>query len=209
MAVTAAMPDLTGRFVHNGRYQLVQKLGSGAYGVVYRALDYAFKRSSSSSKTSRWQAMKVIRKDTLSSSAAARVRREVLAHQRMSDHPNVVSMHDAFEDKDYVYIVLDFCPGGDLFGKVVDEQLYFRNDELAKSVFLQILDAVETGHHRHIYHRDLKPENILSNEDGTKIYLTDFGLATGNQVSETFSCGSSSYMSPGEHLRHRYIPDQS
>ena len=145
-------------------------------------------------------AIKVLRKEGLSPSAAKRVRREVSAHRKMSDHPNVVSMLDAFEDREYVYIVLDYCPGGDLFGKIVDEARYFRNDELAKSVFLQVLDAVEACHLKGIYHRDLKPENILVSEDGAKVYLSDFGLATGNQVSETFGCGSSYYMSPGELL---------
>lgn len=191
------MPDLSGRIINNGRYQLIRPLGSGAYGVVYRALDLAF-ATPSSSKTSPRLAIKVLRKEGLSSSAARRVRREVSAHRKMSRHPNVVSMHGAFEDADCVYIVLDYCPGGDLFGKIVDEKMYFGKDELVKSVFFQILDAVETCHRKLIFHRDLKPENILASQDGTKIYLTDFGLATGNQVSETFGCGSSYYMSPGK-----------
>ena len=208
---SSAMPDLTGRVINNGQYQLIGKLGSGAYGVVYRAADIVTPHSSSSSRTSRRRyAIKVLRKEGLSSSATQRVRREVAAHRKVSDHPNVVTMLDAFEDRDYVYIVLNYCPGGDLFGKIVDEQLYFRKDELAKSVFLQILDAVETSHRKFIYHRDLKPENILTNEDGSKVYLTDFGLATSNQVSETFGCGSAPYMSPGQYycnLQHMIEPD--
>ncbi|KIP05659.1 hypothetical protein PHLGIDRAFT_42614, partial [Phlebiopsis gigantea 11061_1 CR5-6] len=188
--------DLSARIVNDGRYQLIQPLGSGTYGVVYKALDLAFSLSSISSKTSPWLAIKVLCKEDMSSSAARRVRREVAFHHTMSRHPNVVSMHDAFEDADYVYIVLDYCPGGDLFGKVVDEKLYFGRDALTKSVFIQILDAVEGCHQKRIYHRDLKPENILVNSDGTKIYLSDFGLSTKTQVSEEFGCGSSYYMSP-------------
>jgi serine/threonine protein kinase len=199
MPTSFSIPDLTGRIINDGQYQLIRKLGSGAYGVVYKAINLAFIFPPSSSKTSPRYAIKVLRKEGLSSSAAMRVRREVAAHRRMSDHPNVVSMHDAFEDRDYVYIVLDYCPGGDLFGKIADEKLYFRKDELVKSVFLQILDAVETCHRKLIYHRDLKPENILTTKDGSKVYLTDFGLTTGSQVSETFGCGSSYYMSPGQY----------
>jgi serine/threonine protein kinase len=207
MAARSTMPDLTGRVINNGQYQLVRMLGSGTYGVVYGAHDIATVTSPYpfSPKTSpRRYAIKVLRKESLSSSAAMRVRREVAAHRRMSDHPNVVSMHDAFEDRDYVYIVLDYCPGGDLFGKIADEKLYFRKDELVKSVFLQILDAVEACHKHGIYHRDLKPENILTTKDGSKIYLTDFGLATGSKVSQTFGCGSSYYMSPGKHVVLRF-----
>ena len=116
----------------------------------------------------------------------------------MSDHPNVVRMHEAFEDKDYVYMVLDYCPGGDLFGKICEEKIYYRNDDLVKKVFLQLLEAVHACHRKRIFHRDLKPENILVNEDGSEVYISDFGLATTNQVSETFGCGSSYYMSPGK-----------
>ncbi|GJE86684.1 serine/threonine protein kinase-like protein [Phanerochaete sordida] len=192
------MPDFTGRVIQNGRYQLKKLLGSGTYGVVYGAIDLTTRYSpvSHSPRTPRRYAIKVLRKDTLSSSAAQRVRREVAAHRRMTDHPNVVTLHDSFEDKEFVYIVLNFCPGGDLFGKIVDEKRFFRNDAATKSVFLQILDAVEACHAREIYHRDLKPENILSSEDGTEVYLSDFGLASGSKVGTTFGCGSSFYMSP-------------
>ena len=200
MSARRTMPNFSGRIVNNGRYQLVKLLGSGTYGVVYGAIDLTSRHSpiSYSPRTPRKYAIKVLRKDTLKSNAAQRVRREVAAHRRMSDHPNIVSMHESFEDKEFVYVILDYCPGGDLFGKIVDEKLYFRNDALAKSVFLQILDAVEACHQRDIYHRDLKPENILTSKDGSKIYLSDFGLASGSKVGVTFGCGSAYYMSPGE-----------
>ncbi|EKM56910.1 uncharacterized protein PHACADRAFT_183478 [Phanerochaete carnosa HHB-10118-sp] len=198
MSARRTMPNFAGRIINNGRYQLRKLLGSGTYGVVYGAIDLTTCNSpiSNSPRKPRRYAIKVLRKDALSSSAAQRLRREVAAHRRMSDHPNVVPLHDSFEDKEFVYIVLDYCPGGDLFGKIVDEKLYFKNDALVKSVFLQLLDAVEACHMSGIYHRDLKPENILANEDGTQIYLADFGLASGSKVSTTFGCGSSYYMSP-------------
>ena len=199
MAARSIIPDLSGRVVKDGQYQLVKLLGSGAYGVVYGALDLSPQDSShsASSNASSRVAIKVLRKADLSSSAAQRVRREVATHRVMSSHPNIVRMHEAFEDRDFVYIVLDYCPGGDLFGKIVDEKKFFRNDELTKSVFLQLLDAVEACHLNGFYHRDLKPENILTSKDGLEIFLADFGLSTGTKLSHTYGCGSSYYMSPG------------
>ncbi len=193
------MPDFTGRLVNDGQYQLTKMLGSGAFGVVYQATQLA--TASSSSKSFKQFAIKVLKKASMSSRDALHVRREVTLHRIMSDHPNVVTMHHAFEDDDYVYVVLDYCRGGDLFGKICEEKVYFRNDELVKKVFLQILEAVHACHRKRIFHRDLKPENVLCNKDGSKIYLSDFGLSTNSQVSETFGCGSSFYMSPGKSYR--------
>ncbi|KAJ3532504.1 hypothetical protein NM688_g7410 [Phlebia brevispora] len=187
------MPDFTGRIVNNGQYQLTQLLGSGAYGVVYRAVDMS---SPSTSSSTSQLAIKVLRKASMSKRTKMHVRREIALHRLMSGHPNVVGMHHAFEDGDYVYITLDYCPGGDLFGKICEEKIYYRNDDLVKKVFLQLLEAVHACHRKRIFHRDLKPENILVNEDGSEVYISDFGLATTNQVSETFGCGSSYYMSP-------------
>ena len=74
---------------------------------------------------------------------------------------------------------------------------YFHNDALITNVFLQILDAVEYCHEQGVYHRDLKPENVLCNEDGSRVVLADFGLATRQLVSDDLGVGSGYYMSPG------------
>ena len=201
MVARSTMSDLSGRIILDGRFELVRMMGAGSYGVVYAAIDLAALASTEPSSTTSLKryAIKVLRKDTLSSSASARVRREIALHRKMSDHPNIVCIHSVGEDDDYVYIVLDYCPGGDMFGKIKTQKLYFRRDELLKSVFLQILDAVEACHKKGIYHRDLKPENILTNHDGSKIWLADFGLSTDSEISEVWGCGSSYYMSPGKH----------
>lgn len=96
-----------------------------------------------------------------------------------------------------MYIVLDYCPGGDLFSRISDDKMFFGNDDLTKSVFLKILDAVAYCHQKRVFHRDLKPENILCSKDASQVFVTDFGLCTSGRVSTTWGCGSGPYMSPG------------
>lgn len=201
MSRTAQIPNFIGHVVDNGRYELVKVLGTGAYGVVYRALDLT---NASSAGNPVECAIKILDKRNLSSTASKRVRREVALHQVVSEHPNVVTMHHAFEDTMFVYIVMDYCPGGDLFSRISDDQMFFGNDELSKSVFLKILDGVAHCHQKRVFHRDLKPENILCSEDGSQVFVSDFGLCTAGLVSQTFGCGSGPYMSPGEYLVYIY-----
>jgi len=123
--------------------------------------------------------------------------REIELHYRASCHPNVVSMAKIMNSSDCTFVVLEFCPEGDLFSNITERGRYFGNDALAKSVFLQILDAVEFCHSIGIYHRDLKPENILVKDQGMTVKLADFGLATTEHITTDFGCGSTFYMSPG------------
>jgi serine/threonine protein kinase len=67
---------------------------------------------------------------------------------------------------------------------------------MVKSIFLQILDAVNFCHMIGIYHRDLKPENILVTNGGNTVKLADFGLATTERITSDYGCGSTFYMSP-------------
>lgn len=193
--MSTTITDLSGHLVDNGRYQLLQQLGSGSYGVVYQALDLAAPVESSASPL---RAIKITSKEGLDKKHAIHLTREFTIHHTMGNHPNIVTLIHGFEDREYAYYVLDYCPGGDLFGKACREALYWRNDALLKKVFLQIVDAIETCHRRGISHRDLKPENILANEDGSVAYVTDFGLSSNQPTASGHGCGSSPYMSPGE-----------
>lgn len=122
---------------------------------------------------------------------------EMRLHYEVSAHPNVVSLLRIVDHQDCTYVVMEYCPEGDLFLNITEHGRYVGNDKVAKDVFLQILDAVAHCHRHGVYHRDLKPENILVSEGGNQVKLADFGLATTDSYSSDFGCGSTMYMSPG------------
>ncbi|KAM3497630.1 hypothetical protein MY10362_009026 [Beauveria mimosiformis] len=175
-----------------GKLQLTDILGTGAYGVVYSAIDI---------KTGIRYAVKCLSKynvdgTPLESRQVAYQQREINLHYKASAHANVVSIHKIMNDVDCIYVVLEYCPEGDLFLNITERGHYVGNDLLAKQAFVQILDAVEHCHKLGIYHRDLKPENILVTDQGETVKLADFGLATADDRSEDYGCGSTFYMSP-------------
>ncbi|EIW55646.1 Pkinase-domain-containing protein [Trametes versicolor FP-101664 SS1] len=193
------IPEFLGKTIDDGRLLLTEVLGEGAYGVVFHGVTIAKPGDPSSSSgdfVSKEFAVKIMEKADPKSRRWRYQQREVAAHLVVEDHPNIVSIHGAYECDYFIYIVLDFCAGGDLFNPMMERFIYARNDELLKRVFVQVLDAVEYCHGQGIYHRDLKPDNILTNAEGTDIKLADFGLSTTAKVSDTFGCGSANYMSP-------------
>lgn len=95
-----------------------------------------------------------------------------------------------------MYLVLDYCPGGDLFA-AIKLRTYEGDVPLIKKVFIELLDGVQACHSAGVYHRDLKPENILCVEPGLGIRIADFGLSTTKLISQEFNVGSWEYLSPG------------
>lgn len=189
--VPVSPEERLGRFL-TGSLQLNGILGTGAYGVVYSALDIS---------TNIRYAVKCLSKfnadgTPLDRRQVAFQTREIRLHYRASAHPNVVSMLKIIDNPDCIYVILEYCPEGDLFYNITERGHYVGKDDLAKRVFLQILDAVEHCHRLGIYHRDLKPENILVTDQGETVKLADFGLATSSDQSEDYGCGSTFYMSP-------------
>jgi serine/threonine protein kinase len=185
-----------GARIDGGRLEFVNVLGLGAYGVVYLARD----RRHASSRLSPDDpyaghgplfAVKCLNTAGLDARQRLFQHREINLHARTSVHPNVVSLVHVVAEPDCLYVILDFCPDGDLFGMITERHRYLADDALVSHVFLQLLDAVKFCHDAGVYHRDLKPENILCCKDGTEVLLADFGLATEEQVSSDFGCGVS------------------
>ncbi|KAF1826498.1 Pkinase-domain-containing protein [Dissoconium aciculare CBS 342.82] len=168
------------------RIQLTDVLGVGAYGTVYRAHDLL---------TNVEYAVKALPKVGLDDRQRRFQDREIQLHYECQ-HPNIVALHQTLETSDCTYVVLEFCPEGDLFAKITEESQYVGDDVQARNVFLQILSAVQHCHSRGIYHRDLKPENVLVKDNGRTVKLADFGLATQDHITSDFGCGSTFYMSP-------------
>lgn len=174
-------------FLLAGTLELTGILGVGAYGVVYTAIDI---------HTNMPYAVKALNKIGLDQRQRRFQRREIQLHHEASRHPNVVSLVKIMDSVDCTYVILEYCPEGDLFSSITEKGQFVGNDYLVKQAFLQILDTVEFCHSIGIYHRDLKPENILVADGGRTVKLADFGLATTAEVTSDFGCGSTFYMSP-------------
>jgi serine/threonine protein kinase len=191
---TLPRPPAVGTLIDNGTLELVSVLGYGGYGVVYRAIDL---RSAVHDAPS-YAVKCLLHTPTRNTVRQRRLHvQEITLHKRASAHPNVVTLHRVIEEDDCTFIVMDYCPDGDLFGQILHKRRYLGQDDLIKHAFLQLLDAVDYCHSLGIYHRDLKPENVLCFNAGLRLAITDFGLATTEKVSEEFRTGSVYHMSPG------------
>jgi serine/threonine protein kinase len=176
--------------------ELVSILGVGTFDVVYQAVDVLNNIP---------YAVKALPKAGLDARQRWIQRREMALHHQASQHPNVVSLLCILDSPGCAFVVMEFCPEGDLFSSITEQGCFIGDDGLAKHVFLQILDAVRFCHSLGIYHRDLKPENVLVKDNGHTVKLTDFGLATTDRISCDYGCGSTFYMSPGTLLLKSFV----
>jgi len=110
---------------------------------------------------------------------------------RQIKHPNVVQYKDLYEGDTYVYLVLEYAEGGELFHKIRTGV----SESEARTLFTQLLKAVNYLHDQSIVHRDLKPENILLDGQGN-IKISDFGLARFDATHMQSLCGTPHYVAP-------------
>jgi len=150
-------------------YKIYPKIiGTGAFGTVRSCINRHTKQQ--------FAVKSIMLKDNAKN--AKLLKSEISLLQRVK-HPNIVQVVDVVEDGDYMHIVMEQCNGGDLFDKLVEEEVKLE-EERACEIILSLLDAVAYLHDKHIVHRDLKAEHIMLSEKGinSNIKIIDFGLAT-------------------------------
>ncbi|KAK0218174.1 kinase-like domain-containing protein [Armillaria fumosa] len=179
------IPNMTDIVLRN-YIKLGNFLGAGAFGTVYHAVDI---KTPPSNRV--MYAVKCLR----ASYDTTDIPLEFILQSKVSRHSNIVRLHFTFQEGSYLFAVMDFCSGNDLY-TMIGRGAFWDNDKRIQSTFLQILDAVSHCHDLGVYHRDLKPENILCSEDCSTVFLADFGLSTEDELSDAFMCGTPEYMSP-------------
>ena len=162
-------------------------LGRGSFGEVYLVQKI---------NTGSLYAMKVLSKDRIMGQNLlkyAMAERNVLS---LSNHPFIVKLNFAFQTSSKLFLILDYCPGGDLSKHLYHEKRF--NEQRAKFYLCEVLLALEDLHKRDIIFRDLKPDNVVLDENG-HCKLTDFGLSKegvfDSQCAKSF-CGSIAYLAP-------------
>ncbi|EKM59907.1 uncharacterized protein PHACADRAFT_63255, partial [Phanerochaete carnosa HHB-10118-sp] len=173
------------------KLRFIRRIGKGAYGQVYLARDLFTPESAP-----KFYAVKCTLKYEPGSELSTLQKQEIAFHCAMSCHRNVTTLHYVVDEEYYNYMVMEYHDGGDLFAAIVDRKAFYRNDGAVKLAFVQLIDAVEACHDLGISHRDLKPENVLCSREDSRIFLSDFGLATHLKLTNDYGCGSSLYMSP-------------
>jgi serine/threonine protein kinase len=168
-------------------FEILQVLGKGSFGEVFLVR-----------KRDQMQlyAMKVLRKDKIMGHNLikyAKTERDVLSYVK---HPFIVSLNYAFQTPEKLFLILDYCSGGDLGFQISREKKF---DEFRARIYVcEVLLALEELHKRDIIYRDLKPDNIVLDEEGHAM-LTDFGLSKegvyDNYMARSF-CGSVAYLAP-------------
>ena len=177
-----------------GKYSIVEVLGKGAMGVVYKAFDPHIRRT---------VALKVIRKELIdddqTQGLVARFKNEAQAAGRLS-HPGIVSVYEYGEDEEVAYIAMEYVQGKGL------REYFHRGTRFGLgdvvSIMNQLLEALAYAHEEGVIHRDIKPQNIVVEANGF-LKVMDFGIARlanpprGKGLTEAgMAVGTPDYMSP-------------
>ena len=171
--------------INRNSFDFIFPVGRGGYGKVWKVTLRSTKKSF---------AMKVMHKLRIISKNSVNSvmnERKILESLKFSF---IVSMHYAFQDREYLYLVLDFKKGGDLRYQI--SKISNFNEEQLKFFTACILLGLKYIHSKGIIHRDIKPENLVFDESGY-LFITDFGISRFNNIdNRRCTSGTPSYMAP-------------
>ena len=172
--------------INYNSFEILELIGGGSFGKVFKV---------KLKGTDKIFAMKVLNKGYLIKKKLLRYAITECNVLKQSNCPFIIKLHYSFQTPENLYMILDYCPIGDLSYQI---QLNLFEEDEAKFYIAELILAIEYLHRHDIIYRDLKPENILIDADG-HVKLADFGLAkenvSSNVPNKTF-CGSPQYLSP-------------
>ena len=170
-----------------GKYRILDKIGRGGMGVVYRGIDETLDRE---------VAIKAISPELVEDDLVRRFRAEAVTLAKVN-HPNIASVYELFRDDDRLLMVMELVRG-QTFEQLITETGALPV-ERATALVAQILDALGHAHRAGIVHRDLKPANLMLTDAGI-VKVMDFGIArvsgTERMTSDGLMVGTPAYMAP-------------
>ena len=170
-------------------YEIGPKIGKGKFGIV---------KLCTNKETKKKCAIKILCKTDMKQRDLELVRTEVEI-LKICQHPNIISLIDTFENVSHLYIIMEYCSGGDLFS-YIEKRGFKLSEAKTCEIIHKILMALFYIHSYGVVHRDLKPENILMTDDNDEadIRILDFGLSKilGPEEKCTEPYGTLSYCAP-------------
>ncbi|HHL39818.1 MAG TPA: CHASE2 domain-containing protein [Deltaproteobacteria bacterium] len=185
-----------------GRYELIEEVGRGAMGVVYRARDPVINR---------YMAIKTINFDGVEEQMIPQIKERFFREAQSAgtlQHPNILTIYDVGEDSGLAYIAMELIEGRELDKWIKGGKRLPVKEALA--VAAKVADALDYAHSKGIVHRDIKPANIMVTKNGV-IKVMDFGIAhvqSSTQTKTGVVLGTPSYMSP-EQVEGRKLDGRS
>ncbi|KAH9651739.1 calcium-dependent protein kinase 9 [Citrus sinensis] len=171
-------------------YTIGREVGRGEFGITYLCTENSTGLEFACKSIPKRKLVKDVEKDD--------VRREIEIMRHLSGQPNIVQFKAAYEDDQFVHIVMELCAGGELFDRIVARGHY--SERAAASVFRVIMNVVNVCHSKGVMHRDLKPENFLftTGDENAVVKATDFGLSAFIEEGKAYReiVGSPYYIAP-------------
>jgi calcium/calmodulin-dependent protein kinase (CaM kinase) II/calcium/calmodulin-dependent protein kinase I len=171
-------------------YELNQKIREGRISGIWKGA----KRNQDNADII---AIKIVKADRCNLEEEARIMNEVSILQSLA-HPNILKLHDFFEESPRFYLVMELMEGGDVFERIVQKTQYTELD--GRQLASGLLKAVEYIHSRRVAHRDLKPQNLLleTTENDSIIKVSDFSFSRRVHTPKSLftRCGTPTYVAP-------------